>query len=63
MTICSEVIKIMKLLVINSVIKGYHLYHFRSHISMVVKREHSLNENAINVEIPKKEDLPVHLLE
>ena len=53
----------MKLLVINSVIKGYHLYRFRSHISMVVKREHSLNENAINVEIPKKEDLPVHLLE
>lgn len=30
---------------------------------MVVKRQHSLNENVINVEIPKKEDLPVHLLE
>ena len=57
----------MKLRVINSAIKGYHIYHVRPHrgISMVVRKEHtnSYDENAMIVEIPKKEDLPVSFLE
>ena len=57
----------MMLRVINSAIKGYHIYHVRPHrgISMVVRKEHtnSYDENAMIVEIPKKEDLPVSFLE
>ena len=51
---------------INSAIKGY-IYHVRPHrgISMVIRKEHanSYDENAIIVEIPKKEDLPLSLSE
>ena len=59
--ICSEIIKIMKLLVIHSVIKGCHIYHLIPHrdILIIPKTEHanSYDENAMIVEIPQTEDL------
>ena len=57
----------MKLQVINSAIKGYHIYDVRPHrgISMVVRKEHAnlYDENTRIVEISKKEDLPLSFME